>query len=111
MTNNKKIIHRQEEARIVQLANHELNEQAERLTRKRDEDVYILLKEQAERLTKKRDDDVYRVSQAEAQRELDKYHEAQHDDGRLFRNKGTKGKKQKMIRVRVLVLRLRQSQL
>ena len=65
--------HRQEEARIVQLANHELNEQAERLTKKRDEDVY-------------------RVLQAEAQRELDKYHEEQHDDGALFRNKGTKTK-------------------
>jgi len=65
--------HQQELARIIQLANQEL-------------------KEQEERLTKKRDDDVWEVLRAQAQRELDEWHEAQHDDGRLFRNKGTKGK-------------------
>ena len=50
------------------------------------------LNEQEERLTKKRDADVYRVLKAQAQRELDEWHESQHDDGRLFRNKGTKVK-------------------
>ena len=66
--------HEQELARIIHMANQELNEQEERLTKKRDADVYRLFK-------------------AQAQRELDEYHEAQHDDGRLFRNKGTKVKK------------------
>ena len=65
--------HEQELARIIHMANQELNEQEERLTKKRDADVYRFLK-------------------AQAQRELDEYHEAQHDDGRLFRNKGTKVK-------------------
>ena len=63
--------HQQELARIIHMANQELNEQEERLNKKRDADLYRLFK-------------------AQAQRELDEYHEAQHDDGRLFRNKGTK---------------------